>query len=84
MAFGLSIRGRACAEHAASDAGADGTRAERGSIIRVGIAPTDGTGCQLWEAENSVFRRSFWAALTLAKSLTYAPSIMVTEQNCSL
>ena len=39
MAFGLSTEGRAL--RAATDAGADGTRAERGSIIRVGIVPTD-------------------------------------------
>jgi hypothetical protein len=42
MAFGLSIRGT-CAARAATDAGADGTRAERGSIFGVGIVPTDGT-----------------------------------------
>ena len=46
MAFGLSIRGTCAARsarHAATDAGADGTRAERGSIFGVGIVPTDGT-----------------------------------------
>ena len=44
MAFGLSIRGTCAAcSAAATDAGADGTRAERGSIIGVGIVPTDGT-----------------------------------------
>ena len=41
MALAFRSEGRAL--RAATDAGADGTRAERGSIIRVGIVPTDGT-----------------------------------------
>jgi len=46
LAWLLSFRseGRALpAARAATDAGADGTRAERGSIFGVGIVPTDGT-----------------------------------------
>ena len=43
LAWLLAFRLERRALHAATDAGADGTRAERGSIIRVGIAPTDGT-----------------------------------------
>jgi hypothetical protein len=44
MALAFRSEGRALrAARAATDAGADGTRAERGSIIRVGIVPTDGT-----------------------------------------
>ena len=51
MAFGLSIRGTCAARSARSnDAGADGTRAERGSIIRVGIVPTDGTRLPIVES----------------------------------
>jgi hypothetical protein len=71
------------AARAATDAGADGTRAERGSIFGVGIVPTDGTSCQLWEAENSVCRR-FLGSSDARQVLIYAPSITVTEQNCSL
>jgi hypothetical protein len=45
MALAFRSEGRALrAARAATDASADGTRAERGSIIRVGIVPTDGTG----------------------------------------
>jgi hypothetical protein len=44
MALAFRSEGHALrAVRAATDAGADGTRAERGSIIRVGIVPTDGT-----------------------------------------
>ena len=43
LAWLLAFRSEGRALRAATDAGADGTRAERGSIIRVGIVPTDGT-----------------------------------------
>jgi hypothetical protein len=44
MALAFRSEGRALrAACAARDAGADGTRAERGSFIGVGIVPTDGT-----------------------------------------
>jgi hypothetical protein len=57
LAWLLAFRSEGRALRAATDAGADGTRAERGSIFGVGIVPTDGTRLPLWEAENSVCRR---------------------------
>ena len=52
------LEGRApYAARAATDAGADGTRAERGSIFGVGIVPTDGTRLPIVGTENSVCRR---------------------------
>jgi hypothetical protein len=49
LAWLLAFRseGRALRASAATDAGADGTRAERGSIFGVGIVPTDGTRLQI-------------------------------------
>jgi len=58
-------------------------RPKRYLIVEKWLCLPTALGCQLWEAENSV-RRRFLAALTLAKFLTYAASITVTEQNCSL
>ena len=46
LAWLLAFRSEGRAPHAAraaTDAGADGTRAERGSIFGMGIVPTDGT-----------------------------------------
>jgi hypothetical protein len=43
LAWLLAFRSEGRSLRAATDAGADGTRAERGSIFGVGIVPTDGT-----------------------------------------
>ena len=43
LAFRLEGTCTVCSARAATDAGADGTRAERGAIFGVGIVPTDGT-----------------------------------------
>ena len=60
MAFSLSMRGTCAACSTRSNGrGADGTRAEYGSILEwVSCLPT-ALGCQFWEAENSVCRRFF-------------------------
>jgi hypothetical protein len=83
MALAFRSEGRALrAARAATDAGADGTRAERGSIIRVGIVPTDGTRLPI--VGSGEFGMSpFFCSSDARQVLIYAPSITVTEQNCS-
>jgi hypothetical protein len=84
MALVFRSEGRALrAACAATDAGADGTRAERGSFIGVGIVPTDGTRLPIVRKRRIRYVAVFPAALTLAKFLIYAASITLTEQNCS-
>jgi hypothetical protein len=49
-------------------------------LVWVSCLPT-ALGCQFWGAENSVCRRFLGSS---ANRVIYAPSIMMTEQNCSL
>jgi hypothetical protein len=84
MAFSPSIRRNVrCAQRAQQRTRALTPEPNVALLLEwVSCLPT-ALGCPLVRSGEFGMSPFFWAALTLAKFLIYAPSITVTEQNCS-